>query len=138
MARPCVVTRYAHSVVWSSPSKSVQSNARAMRDVVPTTCLIHNGISVSRATPLLLRSRSTCFTPLLLSIPTRRAYARPIAAMLATEAFSTPAANGVQALGPAPRDDAQFPAQIDHLHVELHVKNEGIFQLRNHWQTSLP
>src|SRR5690606_33690493 len=46
---------------------------------------------VSRATPLLLRSRSTCFTPLLLSIPTRRAYARPIAAMLATEAFSTPA-----------------------------------------------
>src|SRR5690606_9064847 len=74
-----------------SPSKSVQSNARAMRDVVPTTCLIHNGISVSRATPLLLRSRSTCFTPLLLSIPARRAYARPIAAMLATEAFSTPA-----------------------------------------------
>ena len=33
-----------------------------------------------------------------------------------------------QALGAAPRADAEFPAQIDHLQVKLHVKNEGIFQ----------
>src|SRR5690606_18344973 len=37
--------------------------------------------------------------------------------------------HGFQAFGAAPRADAEFPTQIDRLRVELHVKNEEIFQL---------
>src|SRR5580700_3057472 len=90
VARPWLVTRYAHSVVWSSFSKSVQSSATTISLRTPTTNLTHGLRTTLMSKPALLNSRSTCLTPLLGLMLATFAYAWPMAWMASAAACSTP------------------------------------------------
>src|SRR5580704_10465420 len=90
VARPWLVTRYAHSVVWSSFSKSVQSSATTISLRTPTTNLTHGLRTTLMSKPALLNSRSTCLTPLLGLMLATFAYAWPMAWMASAAACRTP------------------------------------------------
>ena len=63
VARPCFVTTYALIVAWSSLSSSVQSRATTISLRAPSTNFAHDGVSRATLIVVLLRNRSTCFTP---------------------------------------------------------------------------
>src|SRR6202167_4122846 len=90
VARPWRVIRYAHSVVWSSFSKSVQSSATTISLRTPTTNLTHGLRTTLMSKPALLSNRSTCLTPLLGVMLATFAYAWPMAWIASTAACSTP------------------------------------------------
>ena len=63
VARPWLVTTYAQSVVWSSLSNSVQSSATTISLREAITNPAHAGVRRATSMAVLLRKRSTCFTP---------------------------------------------------------------------------